>query len=126
MKAFRTVLHGTCLLNGRHPEGSQLARECSSLRPALRRQERLVSGDQGVDSGSLENGPSDSLNIGELQSGLRDAEHESPLPLAHRRLKRGRPVATQPSRHARYRRRHPEYQEREAERLAARRGPLES
>lgn len=36
-KAFRTVLHGTCLLNGKHPPGSRLAREC----PVLRRAERL-------------------------------------------------------------------------------------
>ncbi len=31
-----TVLHGTCLLNGRHPPGSALGDEC----PALRRQRR--------------------------------------------------------------------------------------
>jgi hypothetical protein len=36
-KAFRTVLHGTCLLDGKHPPGSKLAREC----PVLRRAERL-------------------------------------------------------------------------------------
>lgn len=35
----RTVLHGTCLLNGKHPPGSKLAREC----PLLRRQRRLAT-----------------------------------------------------------------------------------
>lgn len=25
---YRTILHGTCLLNGQHPPGSALAREC--------------------------------------------------------------------------------------------------
>jgi hypothetical protein len=33
---FRRVLHRTCLLGGRHPEGSQWAREC----PVLRRKAR--------------------------------------------------------------------------------------
>jgi hypothetical protein len=33
---FRTVLHGTCLLDGRHPAGSKLARECPVLRRARR------------------------------------------------------------------------------------------
>jgi hypothetical protein len=28
VKRFRTVVHGLCLLGGRHPEGSPLAREC--------------------------------------------------------------------------------------------------
>ena len=63
----------------------------------------------------------DALDIGELQSGLRDAEDTALLPLAHHRLRPGRQAAAEPSRHARYRRRHPEYQEREAQRLAARR-----
>ena len=63
----------------------------------------------------------DALDIGELQSGLRDAEDTALLPLAHHRLRPGRQAAGDPSRHARYRRRHPEYQEREAQRLAARR-----
>jgi hypothetical protein len=31
-KRFRTVLHGTCLVNGRHPAGSQMERECPVLR----------------------------------------------------------------------------------------------
>lgn len=38
MTPFRSVLHGTCLVGGRHPEGSQLAAEC----PVLRRQRRHV------------------------------------------------------------------------------------
>jgi hypothetical protein len=41
--------------------------------------------------------------------------------LVHRRLKVGRPVTPEPSRYARFRRRHPEYKQREAERLKARR-----
>ncbi len=36
MAAFRTVLSGTCLINGHHPPGSDLAREC----PVLKRQAR--------------------------------------------------------------------------------------
>lgn len=36
---FRTVLHGTCLLNGKHPQGSKEAREC----PVLRRHRRAAS-----------------------------------------------------------------------------------
>ena len=35
---WRTVLHGTCLLDGQHPPGSRYAREC----PALRRQRRAA------------------------------------------------------------------------------------
>jgi hypothetical protein len=42
-------------------------------------------------------------------------------PLAHHRLKPGQPKASEPSRHARYRRRHPDYREREAARLRTRR-----
>jgi hypothetical protein len=38
-KPFRTVAHGTCLLGGKHPPGSQLARECPVLRRARRRRE---------------------------------------------------------------------------------------
>lgn len=52
---FRTSLHGTCLLDGKHPPGSKYAREC----PVLRRQRKVQtpqddakSGSQGVDSGS--------------------------------------------------------------------------
>jgi hypothetical protein len=30
-KVFRTVIHGTCLLDGKHPPGSKLARECPVL-----------------------------------------------------------------------------------------------
>jgi len=36
---FRTVLHGDCLLEGKRPPGSRLAREC----PVLRRQRRAAS-----------------------------------------------------------------------------------
>jgi hypothetical protein len=45
---FRTALHGTCLLKGRHEPGSQLEREC----PLLRRQRRALQGGEGVDSGA--------------------------------------------------------------------------
>jgi hypothetical protein len=38
-KRFRTVLHGTCLLHGRHPADSDLARECPLL-TAGKRSER--------------------------------------------------------------------------------------
>lgn len=31
-KKFRTILHGTCLLKGKHPPGSKLAKECPVLR----------------------------------------------------------------------------------------------
>jgi hypothetical protein len=33
---FRTVLHGTCLLKGKHPAGSRLARECPVLNAQAR------------------------------------------------------------------------------------------
>jgi hypothetical protein len=35
-KRFRTVLHGTCLLAGKHPPGSALARECPMAKMAKR------------------------------------------------------------------------------------------
>ena len=35
-RPFRSILHGTCLLGGKHPAGSQLAREC----PVYRRERR--------------------------------------------------------------------------------------
>jgi hypothetical protein len=37
---FRTVVHGTCLLNGQHPPGSPLARECPVLTAAKRSAQR--------------------------------------------------------------------------------------
>jgi hypothetical protein len=45
MTPFRSVLHGACLVDGRHPEGSDLAREC----PVLRRQARSKLAPQGPD-----------------------------------------------------------------------------
>jgi hypothetical protein len=45
-KRFRTILHGTCLLAGKHPPGSALARECplakTARRSAARRQAWLT------------------------------------------------------------------------------------
>lgn len=35
-KPFQTVLHGTCLLGGKHPVGSALARECPVLNAGKR------------------------------------------------------------------------------------------
>jgi hypothetical protein len=116
VKPFRTILHGTCLLGGRHPKGSKLAKEC----PVLRRQERQKQRDQGVDTGTPVGAPSEPLNPEGLASGFRDTADAPERRLAHRRLKAGRPAATEPSRHARYRRRHPEYQQREADRKARR------
>ena len=43
-RAFRTVLHGTCLLKGKHPPGSKLARECPVLRRARRDSEAQNQG----------------------------------------------------------------------------------
>ena len=117
MTPFRTVLYGTCLVDGQHPLGSKLAREC----PALRRQERCEHGPQGVDSGAPAGASSKPLHSNGLAGGFRNAEDRPESPLAHRRLKPGRPVTQEPSRFARFRRRHPEYQQREAERLKARR-----
>jgi hypothetical protein len=37
--AYRTVLHGTCLLNGKHPPGFKEAKECPVLN-RTRRSER--------------------------------------------------------------------------------------
>ena len=119
VRPFRTILHGTCLVNGKHPPGSQLAREC----PVLRRQKRRVIQGQGVDSGASESASSEPLADAGLESGLRDAEDEPDAPLAHLRRKSGRPASSEPSRHSRYRRRHPEYRQREHERLTRRRQP---
>jgi hypothetical protein len=56
-----------------------------------------------------------------LEGGLRDAEDKPTARLAHLRNKGGRPKSAEPSRHSRYRRRHPEYRQRESERLQTRR-----
>ncbi|MDO8475027.1 MAG: hypothetical protein Q7W02_02325 [Candidatus Rokubacteria bacterium] len=55
-----------------------------------------------------------------LASGFRNVEDHPEGALAHRRLKPGRPATQEPSRYARFRRRHPEYQQREAQRKQAR------
>ncbi len=39
-KRFRTILHGTCLLAGKHPPGSALAGECPLARAARRSEAR--------------------------------------------------------------------------------------
>jgi hypothetical protein len=96
MKPFRTILHGTCLLGGRHPAGSKLAREC----PVLRRQERQKQRKPG--SGA--------------RTPVRDASNGQAVPAS---------AAQAPtpgvSRQRRYRAQHPEYQQREADRKARRR-----
>ena len=46
---FRSVLSGTCLLNGRHAEGPKYAAECPVLRRAQRRQGTPESPTGGVD-----------------------------------------------------------------------------
>jgi hypothetical protein len=112
MKAYRTILHGTCLVGGRHEPGSPLAREC----PLLRAKKRRGIGDQGVDTGSPEIRFAESFSDQALHSEFRDAGRERKLPLLHARRPVGRPASTEPSRHARYRRRHPEYRAREAAR----------
>jgi hypothetical protein len=43
-----TILHGTCLVNGQHPPGSALARECPVLN-APRRSERAKRAAQHED-----------------------------------------------------------------------------
>ena len=112
MKAYRTILHGTCLVGGRHEPGSELAREC----PLLLAERRRGIGDQGIDSG-LPSSPVTEPLIGDgLESKFRDAAKPSALPLASARRRVGRPASTEPSRHARYRRRHPDYRAREASR----------
>jgi len=92
MKPFRTILHGTCLVDGRHPEGSKLAREC----PVLRRQKRHVQAQAGSDVGFP----------------VRDAPNGQPGPKA---------ASPRAARQRRYRAKHPEYQQREADRLKTRR-----
>lgn len=116
---MKSVLHGTCLLKGNHPLGSALARECPVLR-RQDRQERRVNASQGVHSGTAEKGLSEAFSDADLHSELRDAEEATNPPLSQARRKRGRPASLEPSRYSRYRRKHPEYREREAERLKAR------
>ena len=112
MKAYRTILHGTCLVGGRHQPGSELAHEC----PLLKAEKRRGIGDQGVDSGLPSSPVTESLIGDGLESKFRDAAKPSALPLASARRRVGRPASTEPSRHARYRRRHPDYRAREASR----------
>jgi hypothetical protein len=112
MKVYRTILHGTCLMGGRHEPGSQLAREC----PLLRAKKRRGMGDQGVDTGSSEIRSPESLSDAGFDSEFRDADSDLELPLLRARRPVGRRASTDPSRHARYRRRHPEYRAREAAR----------
>jgi len=112
LKTYRTILHGTCLVGGRHEPGSELAREC----PLLRAERRRGIGDQGVDTGSPEGDLTKPFSDAGLAGEFRDAANASELPLARARRRVGRPASTEPSRHARYRRRHPEYRAREAAR----------
>lgn len=37
---MRSIIHGTCLLKGKHPSGSKLARECPVLNAAKRAEAR--------------------------------------------------------------------------------------
>lgn len=70
----RTILHGTCLLNGKHPPGSKLARECPVLRRARRHALRgnaeaqkqgaaitLQGRPEGPSSGTTESGTSKTI-----------------------------------------------------------------
>jgi len=111
-KTYRTILHGTCLVGGRHEPGSELAREC----PLLRAERRRGIGDQGVDTGLPSSPVTEHLIGDDLEGKFRDAANASGLPLERARRRVGRPSSKQPSRHARYRRRHPEYRAREAAR----------
>src|SRR5215467_2201284 len=110
LKAYRTILHGTCLMGGRHEPGSPLAREC----PLPQAERRRGIGDQGGDTGSPSGPVTEPLIGDDLESEFRDAGKPSALPLASARRRVGRPASTEPSRHARYRRRHPDYRAREA------------
>src|SRR5215813_7898669 len=100
MKAYRTILHGTCLVGGRHQPGSELAHECP-----LKAKKRRGIGDQGVDTGSPSSPVTEPLIGDGLESKFRDAAKSSALPLARARRRVGRPTSEEPSRHARYRRR---------------------
>ena len=97
MKAYRTVLHGTCLMGGRHEPGSQLAREC----PLLQAERRRGIGHQGGDAGSPSTGVAEPLSGDKLESEFRDAGSDLKLPLSRARRPVGRPASTEPSRHAR-------------------------
>ncbi len=121
MKAYRTILDGTCLVGGRHQPGSQLAHEC----PLLRAKRRRGIGDQGVDTASTSSPVTEPLIGDDLESKFRDAAKPSALPLASARRRVGRPASREPSRHARYRRRHPEYRVREARRKSSSTGATE-
>ena len=116
-KTYRTILHGTCLVGGRHQPGSQLANEC----PVLRAETRRGIGDQGVDTGLPSSPVTEPLIGDDLESEFRDAAKPSALPLASARRRVGRPASTEPSRHARYRRRHADYRAREASRKSKKR-----
>ena len=109
-KTYRTILHGTCLVGGRHQPGSELAHEC----PLLKAEKRRGIGDQGVDTGLPSSAVTEPLIGDDLESKFRDAANASELPLARARRRVGRPASTEPSRHARYRHRHPDYRAREA------------
>ena len=111
-KTYRTILHGTCLVGGRHEPGSELAREC----PLLRAERRRGIGDQRVDTGLPSSPVTEHLIGDDLEGKFRDAANACGLPLERARRRVGRPSSKQPSRHARYRRRHPEYRAREAAR----------
>lgn len=39
---YRTMLHGTCLVGGRHPEGSDLWLECPVVKAAERGRKRAL------------------------------------------------------------------------------------
>jgi len=45
---FRSVLHGTCLVGGRHPVGSKLAKECPVLRHQARQGKAAKAGILGT------------------------------------------------------------------------------
>ena len=117
MKTHRTILHGSCLVGGRHEPGSQLANEC----PLLRAEKRRAIGHQGVDGASPSSGVMEALSGDDLESEFRDGGNASDLPLARGRRRVGRPASTEPSRHARYRRRHADYRAREASRKSKKR-----
>jgi len=76
---------------------------------------------QGVDTAPAIPPPQDSRSDASLQHEFRNGEGDKPLARARRRLGGpGRPKTTEPSRFARFRRRHPEYVARERKRLERR------
>ena len=108
---------------GRHAEAAcpYSAEEARAVRKARKARR---AGRRGRDSGSPPEARSELRSGAEIASEMRDAESEPPLAGAQRRLGKRGPKASA-SRSARYRRRHPEYVEREQrrlERLRARRG----